>query len=87
MQTQTTNKRREKLLERRRARKTEISDIDLGLIALNEMDREGPLTRAEIAEVCGCSEQYLKELEERALMKLRRHRAELEACLNELAQA
>jgi DNA-directed RNA polymerase sigma subunit (sigma70/sigma32) len=45
--------------------------IDLGLAVLCAMKPGRPLTRGDIATVCGCSEQRIYEIEQRALRKLR----------------
>lgn len=51
------------------------NDIDIGLDILCRLRApEQTLTAHDIAEVCGCSGNYIYEIEKKALSKLRNHR-------------
>ena len=54
--------------------------IDLGLDLLYRQRREGrPFSRLEIAAWCGCSDEYIRVIETRALAKLRRRLSHLKS--------
>ena len=52
-------------------KQTKKPEIDVGLAALCSVANGQALSCADIAEVCGCSEQRIRKIEEQALMKLR----------------
>ena len=54
-------------------------DIDLGLAILSVIRTGRPLTTVEIAAWCGCSPQAILQIEQRAIAKLRKRLAEMEA--------
>lgn len=48
-------------------------EIDIGLVALERV-RPSPhftMTRQDIADVCGCTQQLIENIEKRALMRIR----------------
>lgn len=47
------------------------SSIDIGLAVLCAIKPGVPLSRSAIASACDCSEERIREIEERALRKLR----------------
>ena len=47
------------------------SSIDIGLAVLCALKPGRPLSRADIASACDCSEELIRTIEERALRKLR----------------
>lgn len=48
-----------------------VSDIDLGLAVLAVLFPGVPLSQTEIAQVCGCTPQYIGQLERRSIRKIR----------------
>jgi len=46
-------------------------EIDLALVVL-VMYADHPMTRVDIADVCGCSPENIRKLENRAMIKLRK---------------
>ena len=46
-------------------------EIDIALVVL-VMCEDHPMTRVDIADVCGCSPENIRQLENRAMIKLRK---------------
>lgn len=55
----------------RKQRKDSSVNIDIGLAVLDIMRPQGvPITRECIAETCGCTPEYIYNLEKRGIQKL-----------------
>ncbi len=81
------NKRRETLLARRNKKQhgNEHSSIDVGLEILCACEVKNPMSLVEIAAYCDCTPERIAQIEQTALMKLRRQRRTLQPCIEQFA--